>query len=242
MGIYADLLANATAWDAGGADEISIGPDRVITQEIERLRDKGDVGYGTDYVERNEVQEIGACSGSVSDGLWIITFNLADGTTFDSELLIWNIDSVALQTAINSSCSGNITGWSNGDIVPSGGPFPNNTFTLTFSGNSVKGVNHDVCGLINSSLTGGDVTSVTETTAGQTDRPAMAVLNELGIVTTAPNQGEIIGLIANADREANPTLPRQVTLQALAKQASLDDDSEELYIELMKAFGLQDLL
>lgn len=239
MGIYADLLANAVAWDAGGADEISIGPDRIVTTELERLRDKGDISYPSGYAERNEVQEIGACSGSVSDGLWKITFNLADGTTFDSELLIYSIDSTALQVAINSSCSGNIAGWSNGDIVPSGGPFPNNTFTLTFSGNSVKGANHDVCGLINSSLVGGDVTSVTETTAGQTDRPAMAVLNALGIVTAAPNQGEITGLAANADREANPTLPRQVTLQALAKQASIEDSSEELYTELMKAFGLE---
>jgi hypothetical protein len=113
---------------------------------------------------------------------------------------------------------------------------------VEFSGDSVKGDRHPLAVTVDDTLTGNTVQGVTETTPGQKDRTVMGVLNSLGTVTALPPQGDIAGLAANADREANPGLPRQVTLQALAKQASIDERSEELYVELMRAFGLQDLL
>lgn len=241
MGIYADVLANAIAWDAGGADELSVGPDRIITMEIERLRDKGDVGYPSGYTEVDEVQELNVMNGAVS-GTWWLQINLANGDTLETQTLLHDVAASSVQIAINDRGSGNIAGWTNGDISVSGGDFPNNAIILTFDGNSVKGDRHPLIETFDNSLTGNTVQGVTETTPGQKDRTAMGILNLLGIVTTPPSQGDVAGLVANADREANPGLPRQVTLQALAKQASIDERSEELYTELMKAFGLQDLL
>ena len=90
MGIYADVLANAIAWDAGGADELSVGPDRIITMEIERLRDKGDVGYPSGYTEVDEVQELNVMNGAVS-GTWWLQINLANGDTLETQTLLHDV-------------------------------------------------------------------------------------------------------------------------------------------------------
>ena len=246
MGMYTDLLANAAAWDAGGHDEISVGPDRVITQEIERLRDKGDVAYPSACAETAEVQQIAKYAGSVTGGSFTLTIELADGTSFTTANTIHNANDSIIQTSINETANAVVTGWAHDDIVCECGSGDNMTtdpVVITFSGDSVKGADHPLIVINDVDLSGGGtVGTVGETTAGQSARPAMGVCTELGIVTTVPAQGSIVGLVANANREAKPMMPSQATLKALAQQAALDDSNEELYIELMKAFGLQRLL
>lgn len=246
MGMYTDLLANATAWDAGGHDEISIGPDRIITQEIERLRDKGDVPYPIDCAETAEVQQIEKYTGSVSGGNFTLAFTLADGTAWTTTNLEYNANESIIQTEINDTADGTVPGWAHGDIVcvcGSGDNMTSDPLVITFSGDSVKGADHPLIVINDVDLSGGGtVGTVSETTAGQSDRPALGVCTELGIVTAVPAQGSVAGLVANANREAKPMIPSQATLQALAQQAAMDDANEELYIELMKAFGLQRLL
>ena len=245
MGVYADLLANAKAWDAGGPDEMKVGIDRVITMQIERfLAQQNDIPYPSDYAVTDEVQEIGTYNGSVSGGSFTLSLTLADGTTFTTVNTIHNANNSIIETSIDEQGANFVTGWTNGDILVTGGNMTTTPIVLTYSGSTVNGANHAQVVINDVDLSGGGtVGDVSTTTNGQTDRPAMAALNAMGVIDSPPPaQGSYAGLTATSTRESNPFLPRQEVLQALAMQAAIEDDADGLYAALMTAMGLERLL
>jgi hypothetical protein len=245
MGVYTDLLSGTEAWDSGGADGISIGPDRVITMQIEQLQVKqGDVPYPSGYTEVDEVQEIGTYNGTVSSGNFTLTVNV-DDTARTTANIAYDASAATIETAIDTVCSGNVTDWTNGDIAVSlVGDLTANAATLTYSGNAVDATNHPAVIINDIDLGGGGtVGDVTTTTNGQTVRTALAALNVMGVIDSPPPpQGTTSGLTATSTRASYPEMPRQEVLQALAKQAAIDDDTDAMYSALMTAMGLQRLL
>ena len=202
MGIYTDVLANATAWDAGGPDGISVGPDRVITMELERIQAKGVVPYSVACAETDEVQEIGTYNGSVSGGSFTLTFELEDGTTWTTGNTIHNANNSIIQTSINETANSVVTGWAHDDISVAGGSMDTDPVVITYDGDSVKGQDHVQVVINDVDLSGGGtVGDVSTTQDGFPKRPALAVLEDLGIVTTVPSFGSVVGLVANFNRE-----------------------------------------
>jgi hypothetical protein len=246
MGIYTDLLANAESWDAGGPDEISIGTDRIITMQIKRfLTKQGDTPYPSDYAEADEIQLIGVYAGSVTSGNFTLAFSLQDGTTFTTANIAYDASGATIESAIDTAASGTVAGWGSGDIgVTLTGDLTANPATLTYSGTSVDALNHDAVVITDIDLGGGGtVGTVSTTTNGQSDRTAMAVLNVMGVIDSPPPpQGTVSGIVATSTRESNPFMPGEKTLQALARQATIEDNTDALYGSLMTAMGLERLL
>lgn len=107
---------------------------------------------GTNLTGDNEIQ-----SGTIGDqtaGTMDFTFLLEDTQTFDVTGIDWDSTASALQTAIDSAASGVITGYTNGDISVTGGPFASGgaATVITFDGASVQG-NHDLIVVDSSNLT-----------------------------------------------------------------------------------------
>ncbi len=245
MGIYTDLLANAEAWDAGGADGISVGVDRVITRQIEKfLTQQGDVPYPSGYAEADEVQEISIYSGSVASGNFTLAFSLQDETTFTTANIAYDASGATIETAIDTAATGNVSGWTNGDIsVALTGDLTANPAVLTYDGTSVDVLNHDVVVITDIDLGGGGtVGTVSTTTNGQSNRTAMAVLNVMGVINSPPPPQGTVSVTATSTRASYPFMPSQETLQALAKQASIEDSTDALYGSLMTAMGLERLV
>lgn len=244
MGVYTDLLANAKSWDAGGVDEISVGVDRVITQQIERfLARQGDVAYPSGYSEADEVQQLAAYVPTVSGGTFTLTINLQDGTSLTTANIAYDANAATIESAIDTVATGNVTGWTNGDIdVALTGNLTANAATLTYNGSSVDAANHDAMTIDGALLTGGgSAGAVTTVTNGQTVRLALAALNVMGIINGIPPQGTTSGMTAASTRASNPWMPGQETLQALAMQAAIDDNTDGMYAALLTVMGLSRL-
>ena len=139
---------------------------------------------------------------------WQYYVQLVSGGTYDLDIdvgeetisltgLAFDHDGADLLAAINSAAGGgDITGWTNGDIeVDSGGALTANPRTLTFSGDSVIGKTIDFT-FDGTNLTGGTpdfaASEETEYVAGTTERPAVALLIALGVISgTAPAFGVV---------------------------------------------------
>lgn len=241
MGVYADLLSDAISWDTSSP----VATDRIITEEIEAIQANGDPSYPSGYSEADEVQNIATYNGTVSGGNFTLTFALgpSGSVTFTTANIAHNANAATIEAAIDTAANGVVTSWTDGDITVTGGDLTTNDVTLTYDGNSVDATNHQAVVINDVDLSGGGtVGDVTTTTNGQTKRTTMAALNLLGIVTTLPPQGTATGLVASFSREAKPHAPSQVTLVALAKEASVQDGSAELYTQLMRAMGFCALL
>ena len=240
MGVYTDLLANAQSWDAGSSSRRSVGTDRVITNEIEDWQVRqGDAPYPSGYTEADEVQVIGTYNGSVSGGNFTVAISLRDGTTVNTANIAHDAAAATIESAIDTVATGNITSWTNGDIsVALTGNLTANPATVTFDGNSVDATNHPLLVMNDVDLTGGGtVGDVSLTTNGQSARIAMAVLNVMGLLASPPPAQGTTSVTATATAESHVWFPRLETLQALAKQAALEDDADGLYASIMTALG-----
>lgn len=232
MGVYTDLLANAKSWDS---TTNAVATDRVITMELERFRDRqGDMAYPSGYDEADEVQEVGTYNGVVSSGNFSLT--LLGLTTAN---IAYDADAAAIEGAIDTVATGNVTDWVNGDVsVALVGDLTANAATLIYSGNSVDATNQPLVVMTDVDLGGGGtVGNMATVTNGQTARTTLAALNAMGIITSSPPpQGTTVGIVARA-KDTHPWWPRQESLKALAEQAALDDGTDEMYTTLMSLWG-----
>ena len=120
--------------------------------------------YATD-----EIQELEEHQGGVDGGTFTLTFTLASAETFTTGAI--NHDEVAanIQSAIDSAATAEpISGWTNGDIVVTGGPLTTTPVVLTFSGNSVADQNHAQTTIDGGSLTNGTAGTPSTTQDGGT--------------------------------------------------------------------------
>lgn len=245
MGVYTDLIANAVAWDSGGADGISVATDRVIMKDIAGFQARqGDPPAPSGYAEANEIQTIGTYNGAVSGGNFTLTITLANGETITTANIAHDAVAATIESAIDTAATGNITDWTNADIsVALTGNLTANAATVTFDGTSVDATNHPALVMNDVDLSGGGTSgNVATTTNGQTKRVTLAALNVMGIIASPPPPQGTTVVTALATRESHPWFPRQETLKALAKQASIEDSTDALYGTLLTAMGASHLV
>ncbi|MHA2266127.1 MAG: hypothetical protein ACXAEN_27345 [Candidatus Thorarchaeota archaeon] len=123
-----------------------------------------------------------------------------------------------------------VSGWTASDIsVALTGDLTTNPATFTYDGTSVAGANHGTMVVDDTLLTGGgSAGAVTVSTAGQTTRPALAVLRSMNAVSTVPDQGDTAGLVVVGVAGSMYLNPSADVLRALALQAAIDDDNDAL--------------
>jgi hypothetical protein len=201
---------------------------------------QGDPAAPSGYAEADEVQSIGTYNGTVSGGNFTITITLADGTAITTANIAYDAVEATIESAIDTAATGNITSWTNADIsVALTGDLTGNAATVTFDGDSVDATNHPVLVMNDIDLSGGGtVGAVSVTTNGQTQRVALAALSVMGIIASPPPPQGTTTVTASATRASHPWFPRQETLQALAKQASIEDSTDALYSSLLTAMGI----
>lgn len=237
MGVLSDLLANA---DTFQTTDHRIAGDRVTYRQLKDiLNEHGDFDYPSGYSQQNEVQSIAIYGGTVSAGTPTLAFTLKSGQTFTTAAFAFNAVAATIQTAINvAATSASITGWTNGDIVVTGGPLTTTPLTLTFSGTSVAAKNHSPV-VIAGTLTGGTVGAVSTSTSGQPTRTAWAALKALGLISTdAPAHGaNLTSATAVFSRGHFPYKLNNDTVRALVEEAAHDDANDTVSTVLLAALG-----
>lgn len=91
-------------------------------------------------------------------GTFALTFNLKGGQTFTTAAIAFNANAATIETAIDvAATAAAVPNWTNSDISVSGGILQaaGANVVLTFDGNSVKLMNHDLTEFDGSLLTGG---------------------------------------------------------------------------------------
>jgi len=180
-----------------------------------------------------------------TSGNYTINITLSDATNFITGNIAYDANTATIETAIDVAATAKpVGGWTNGDITVSGGPLTTDAAVLTFDGASVDGLNHSATVVADVDLDGYAIPgAVTTTTHGQSARTVWEVMESMGLVTGGPPvQGTTSGLSATTSRNSNPHYPRQATLQALAQQAAIDDENNDLYGVLMALFGQTHIL
>lgn len=184
MTIVSNFLATIDTMDT--TPPITAG-DKPAYRDLVRLRDGGfDPALAAGLAGADEVQTLP--SNGASAGTFDMTVNLTTGSV-DVDTIAYNIAAAALETAIDSALNGVVPGWVDGDIAVSGaGTLDSSPLTLTYSGTSVSQRNHALPTFDNASMTGGTQTA-SASIEGRPDRNAVAILAELGYITTYPDHG-----------------------------------------------------
>ena len=112
----------------------------------------------------NEVQSIAAHT-AATGGTYTLTLTLSGESAFTTGAIAYNANAATIQTAIDvAATTAAITGWTNADIVVTGGPLSSGALTLTFSGNSVKEKNHTQTTIDGAALTAAGTAGAPSTT------------------------------------------------------------------------------
>lgn len=165
-------------------------------------------------------------------------------TVFDGALLTGGVEP-ATRVTVTTEGSAPVTGWTASDISVSGGILQaaGAAVVLTFDGTSVAGASHTLTVFDPALLTGGTepATRMTQTTAGQTARPAWAALVLMGIATVSdiPVQGVAPAVFTSPTTPGgNASYPSQATIRAIAADAAINDDVVETNTRILAAARL----
>lgn len=108
----------------------------------------------------NEVQTIKQFRNAPTGGTYTLSGTNAAGETWTTAGIAYNATAATIESAIDTAATGNISGWTNGDIsvaeTGSAGISDGN-ITLTFDGTSVAQEDHEMTIIDGSGLTGVDV-------------------------------------------------------------------------------------
>ncbi len=212
MGVYTDILAGAKSWDSGvGGDGVTVATDRVITKHIQRfLNTQGDMGYPSGFEADDEVQSIAVYPLTVTAGNFTLTVTLRNGETFTTANIVYNANAATIEGAVNTAATGNITGWTNGDIsVTLGTTLNAGALTLTFDGTSVTETNQGTSVINDANLTSDPVGAVTVVVEG----------------VEPVNEVQQIAVFAEDTTSGNYTLAFNVGAQAFTTASLLWNDS-----------------
>ena len=245
VALVGDLTVNAASFTYDGSSVNSTNQPELTVSDVD-LGGGGSLGAVSTTTPgvagTNEVQTIAIFPAPVASGNYTLTINVTTDAAFDTANIAYDANAATIQTAVDTAASGNITAYTAGDIVVSGGPLTTTPVVLTFSGVSVD-ANDQVTTIITDVDLDPDYSGATSTTTnGQTVRLALSALEVMGIISAPPPPQGTTTVVATSTRASHPWYPRQETLQALAMQAAIDDDTPGMYASLMTAFGLAHLL
>jgi hypothetical protein len=221
MGVYSELL-----------DSISTsaeGKMRLIRRSLKQFRSaQGDIPFESAFAAKDAQHQIPVYIDTVSGGTFDLAFVLWSGETFICTEIAYDADAATIEAAVDSAATAaNITGWTNGDISVSGGPLTVAALTFDYSGDSVKELNHFQIGTDGTNLTGGGSIDISiKIEPGQSQRPALAALESLNVISgDPPEQGALAPLNVVGTRGDMYLNPSAEILVYLATQAGIEDST-----------------
>ncbi len=177
-----------------------------------------------------------------TSGNMTLTVTLRSGEAFTTASIAYNAAAATIETAIDSAATtASITGWTNGDITVSGGAVNAAPVVLTFDGTSVAGEAHPITLLTDVDGAGGAWGAVTRTTAGQTSRPAFAVLQNYDIVTGSPPEQDAAASTTSVTKGGGSgrVIPAPIT-KAIMREVASEDVNNGSYYSIQAALWPQD--
>ncbi len=100
----------------------------------------------------DEVQSIARHANNVTGGTYTLTLTLNGDSPVTTSAIAYNAIAATIQSAIDTAVAAH-SGWTNGDIVVTGGPLHTTAITITFSGASVDELDHGQTTINGASLT-----------------------------------------------------------------------------------------
>ena len=238
MGIFANFLANAVSVDK--TDDIT-ALDRRVKNEMDRIIALGDADAPAAMQGANEVQSW--ATSTHTSGNATLGFTLENGETFTTGNIAFNAAAATIESAIDSAATAaSITGWTNGDISVSGGAVNANPTVFTFDGTSVANTNPALIVVTDVDGSGGAFGAMSQTTSGQAQRDALAVIDNLGLATmTLPEQSgsvpsDLVGTFLPGQSPVS-----EPTLRALAREVEIQDGIVGMEAALLAAWNLPTL-
>lgn len=202
------------------------GLQRGLKRYVDNLIAKqGDPAYQARDAIKDEVQSIAQHVPTVSGGTFALTVKVFNGETFTTAGIAFAAIASVIETAIDVAASGVVTGWTNGDISVSGGDLNTAPVVLTFDGTSVLSQKHFTTVIDGALLTGGgSAGAVSVTTDGQPNRPALAVMNLIGLTTDTQPIGVVpaAGDYSAAKPGSLHLNPSAAVLKMLADEAGFE--------------------
>ena len=243
VALTGDLTANSATLTYDGDSVTGKDMGQVTVADVD-LTGGGTVNgatTGTPGITTNEVQTVNTFTPTVSGGNF--TLNIVDEVAGShvTANIAYDATAAEIETAIDVKMTTDAySGWTNGDIsVALTGGLAANDATLTFDGDSVTGVNMGQATLADVDLTdSGGINGQSETTSGQAQRYAWAVMWAHGMVASPPAQGDLLTPDALDVTPASSTAhwPSASLRKILAWQAGLDDDNVALRAQLETLF------
>ena len=131
MGVYQDFITHTTVMDK---TEPQVAIDRVAYNELLRLKSELDPVARSVFATANESQNVAAFGGTYASGNYTLTLTLPDASTLTTANIAFDDNAATIEGAVNTVCTGNVSGWTNGDISVAGGALNSALVTLTFDG------------------------------------------------------------------------------------------------------------
>lgn len=237
MTVFADLLANAKAFDKDAPIQ---SLDRAVITDINEEIARGDVALPTSGFDgQNEVQTLASSGASAGDFTVTIAINEFVVTT---AAIAYNANPTAIETAVDlAATTAAVPGWTDGDISVSGaGTAELNDTVFTYDGAFVAAKIQVLSGVDGSGLTGGGSEAFAETTPGYTARNVWAIFDALSLVDfggSVPAQGNLPTLTKILDKSTQRLSER--TLRAFALEAEMQHESAGLEALLLDAMGIK---
>ncbi len=245
MGMVADLKTLSSVDPTLNAS----ANKRILKRYIENLETiSGDPPYLSRDAVSDEIQSIAQHVPTVSGGDFTLLVKLFNGETFTTAAIAFAANAATIEGAIDTAATGVITGWTNGDITVAGGDLNTAPVTLTFDGTSVAGQKHFLTVIDGTGLTGGgSAGAVSVSTNGQANRPALAVMNLIGLTGDTQPIGSlpVSADYANAKPGSLHLNPNELVLKMLADEAGIEAGKigvgsaavRDKHLELMRVQG-----
>lgn len=231
MGALATLQTNRKTFGAGSP------LDAFITTELAK---RVDADVPSAAAAADSVWTLPEDTVDHTGGTFTLTIAVrqSDGSvqTITTAAIAFNAAAATIEGAIDTAATGNITGWTNGDITVAGGNLQTADVTVTFDGTSVT--NRPATVTFNDSMTGGTSPADRDvkTTRGQTERAALGALLNLGIVSGSVPEQDAVATEAAFTIGTNLNAVPDVVIKALMREAAADDANQGTY------FSLEDLI
>ena len=164
MGVYADFITHTTVMDK---TEPQVAIDRVAYNELLRQQNTLDPTAPAAYDAADEVQSIAVFGGTFTGGNYTLTLTPPVDAAVTTANIAYNANAATIEGAVNTVCTGNITGWTNGDISVTGGDLTGSPVVLTFDGTSVDNLNFEATVIADVDLTDGSANSANTITTNQ---------------------------------------------------------------------------
>ena len=197
-----------------------------LERDLERFIEVGKPYLNADFDAVDTIYSL--TPGDRTGGTCDLTFTNNLGVSFVVEDIPFNVGAVTLQLAVDAAATTALDNYEDGDISITGGPLGTTSFTIRFSGNSVRGdktVSIDV-----TALTGGTTDpSLSKTQTGVVPRFWFSALREMGVIYAirdvdfgeAPN-----GQYSVRRRDELSEYPSNFTILALLREASVQEGQD----------------